>query len=63
MVIGPETLGTIWNTGNLNWIVEEKEISLTVVKPWDSGPQKTWDPIPGEVQNQLDKSQSIRTYQ
>lgn len=44
-------------------MVEEKETSLRVVKHWDSGPQRLWDPIPGDVRNQLDKSQSNLIYQ
>ena len=61
--MGPEAMRTTWNTGNPNWMVEEKEISLRVVKHWDSSPQRSWDPIPGDVQKQLDKSQSKLIYQ
>lgn len=61
MVTGPEATGMIWNTGNANWMVEE--ISLRMIQYQDSGPQRSWDPIAGGVQNQLDKSQSNLIYQ
>lgn len=60
---GPVATGTTWNTGNPNCTVEEKEIFLRVVKHWDSGPETSWDPIPGDVQNEVDKSQSHPIYQ
>lgn len=59
--MGPVATGTTWNTGNPNCTVEEKEIFLRVVK--HSGPQTSWDPIPGDVQNEVDKSQSHLIYQ
>lgn len=63
VVMGPEAMGTTWNTGNPNWMVKEKEVSLRMVKHWHSGPHMSWDPIPGDVQNQLDKPQSNLIYQ